>query len=91
MEEVLSRENMFQVLKKIEQNKGAPGIDNLTVENLKPYLCQNWLSIKEQLLRGDYKSQPVLRVEIPKPDGRRGYWKYLQSWTGLSSRLYCRN
>jgi RNA-directed DNA polymerase len=69
MEEVLSRENMFQALKKVEQNRGAPGIDNLTVENLRPYLHQNWLSIKEQLLRGDYKPQPVLQVEIAKPNG----------------------
>jgi len=70
-EEVLSRENMLQALKQVEQNRGASGIDNLTVENLKPYLCQNWLSIREQLLKGDYKPQPVLRVEIPKPDGRK--------------------
>lgn len=69
IEEALSRENMFQALKKVEQNKGTPGIDNLTVENPRSYLRQNWLSIKEQLLRGDYKPQLVLRVEIPKPDG----------------------
>jgi len=69
MEEVLSKQNMLQALRQVEKNKGAPGIDNLTVENLKPYLCQNWLSIREQLLRGDYKPQPVLRVEIPKPNG----------------------
>ena len=71
MEEVLSRENMFQALKKVEQNKGAPGIDNLTVAELKPYLCQNWLSIRELLRKGEYQPQPVLRVEIPKPDGRK--------------------
>jgi RNA-directed DNA polymerase len=69
MEEVLSRQNMLKALRRVEQNKGAPGIDNLTIENLKPYLRQNWLSIKEQLLKGDYKPQPVLRVEIPKPNG----------------------
>jgi RNA-directed DNA polymerase len=70
-EEVLSRENMFQALKKVEQNRGAPGIDNLMVAELKPYLRQNWLSLKEQLLKGEYQPQPVLRVEIPKPDGRK--------------------
>ena len=69
MEEVLSRQNMLKALRRVEKNKGAPGIDNLTVENLKPYLCQNWLSIREQLLKGDYKPQPVLRVEIPKLNG----------------------
>jgi len=69
IEEVLSRQNMLKALKRVEMNKGAPGIDNLKVENLRPYLSQNWLSIREQLLKGEYKPQPVLRVEIPKPNG----------------------
>jgi len=69
MEKALSRQNMLKALRRVEKNKGAPGIDNLTVESLKPYLRQNWLSIKEQLLKGDYKPRPVLRVEIPKPNG----------------------
>ena len=69
MEEVVSRKNMLKALRRVEKNKGAPGIDNLTVESLKPYLSQNWLSIREQLLKGDYKPQPVLRVEIHKPNG----------------------
>lgn len=72
MEEVLSRQNMLKALRRVKKNKGAPGIDNLTVENIKPYLQQNWLSIRKQLLKGDYKPQPVLRVEIPKPNrGKR--------------------
>ena len=69
MEEVLSRQNMLKALRRVEQNKGAPGIDNLTVENLRPYLHQNWLSIRELLRKGEYQPQPVLRGEIPKPDG----------------------
>ena len=69
IEEVLSRQNMLKALKRVEKNKGAPGIDNLKVESLRPYLSQNWLSIREQLLKGEYKPQPVLRVEIPKPNG----------------------
>ena len=71
MAEALSRQNMLKALRRIEKNKGAPGIDNLTVESLKPYLRQNWLSIREQLLKGDYKPQPVLRIEIPKPNGEK--------------------
>ena len=71
MEEVLSRQNMLKALRRVEKNKGAPGIDNLTVESLKPYLRQNWLSIREQLLKGEYKPKPVLRVEIPKPNGEK--------------------
>jgi len=69
MEKALSRQNMLKALRRVEKNKGAPGIDNLTVENLKPYLRQNWLSIREQLLKRDYKPQPVLQVETPKPNG----------------------
>ena len=69
MEEVLSRQNMLKALKRVEKNEGAPGIDNLIVESLKLYLRQNWLSIREQLLKGDYKPQPVLQVEIDKPNG----------------------
>ena len=69
MEEALSRQNMLKALRRVEKNKGAPGIDNLTVESLKPYLRQNWLSIREQLLKGEYKPKPVLRVEILKPNG----------------------
>lgn len=71
MEEVLSRQNMLKALRRVKKNKGAPGIDNLTVENIKPYLQQNWLSTRKQLLKGDYKPQPVLRVEIPKPNGEK--------------------
>lgn len=63
---------MLKALRQVKKNKGAPGIDNLTVENLKPHLRQNWLSIREQLLKGEYKPQPVLRVEIDKPNrGKR--------------------
>jgi len=69
MKEVLSRQNMLKALRRVEKNKGAPGIDNLTVESLKPYLRKNWLPIREQLLKGEYKAQPVLRVEILKPNG----------------------
>jgi len=69
MEEVLSRQNMLKALRRVEKNKGAPGIDNLKVESLRPYLSQNWLFIREQLLKGNYKPQPVLQVEIPKPNG----------------------
>ena len=58
IKEILSRENMLKALKKVEQNRGAPGIDNLTVAELKPYLHQNWLSIKEQLLRETISHNP---------------------------------
>src|ERR1022692_2935622 len=69
MEEVVERENCKAALKQVKANKGGPGIDGMTVDELPEYLVQHWPTIREQLLRGTYKPQPVKRVEIPKPDG----------------------
>lgn len=51
-------------------NKGAAGVDEMTVEELTPYLKTEWPKIKEQLLEDRYKLQPFRRVEIPKPGGK---------------------
>ena len=69
MEEVCERENCLQALKRVKSNKGSPGIDGMTVDALSAYLKEHWPAIREQLLAGTYKPQPVKRVEIPKPDG----------------------
>ena len=69
MEEVCERENLQQALKRVKANKGAPGVDGMTVQALPAYLREHWPSIKDALLNGTYKPQPVRRVEIPKPDG----------------------
>src|SRR4051795_1443599 len=69
MEEVCGRENCKQALKRVKANKGSPGVDGMTVHDLPGFLIQHWPTIREQLLRGTYKPQPVKRVEIPKPDG----------------------
>jgi RNA-directed DNA polymerase len=69
MEEVCERENCLQAYKRVKSNKGSPGIDGMTVEQLPDYLKEHWPAIREQLLSGTYKPQPVRRVEIPKPDG----------------------
>src|ERR1700761_4133740 len=69
MEEVCGRENCKQALKRVKANKGSAGVDGMTVQQLPEYLKQHWPSIREQLLSGTYKPQPVNRVEIPKPDG----------------------
>jgi RNA-directed DNA polymerase len=53
----------------VKSNRGSPGIDGMTVEALPGYLQEHWPAIREQLLAGTYKPQPVKRVEIPKPDG----------------------
>jgi len=69
MEEVCERENCKQALKRVKANKGSAGVDGMTVQQLPEYLKQHWPAIREQLLSGTYRPQPVRRVEIPKPDG----------------------
>jgi RNA-directed DNA polymerase len=69
MEEVCERENCKQALTRVKANKGSPGVDRMTVHELPGYLKQHWPAIREQLLSGTYRPQPVKRVEIPKPDG----------------------
>jgi RNA-directed DNA polymerase len=69
MEEVCGRENCLQALKRVKSNKGSAGIDGMTVDALSGHLLEHWPAIREQLLSGTYKPQPVRRVEIPKPDG----------------------
>src|SRR5207248_4943284 len=70
MEAVVERENMKLALARVEQNRGAGGVDKMTVEQLRAYLREHWQRIKEELLADDYHPQPVLKVEIPKPDGK---------------------
>jgi RNA-directed DNA polymerase len=69
MEEVCEWENCLQAWKRVKANKGKPGIDGMTVEELPDYLKEHWLTIRKQLLEGNYKPQPVKRMEIPKSDG----------------------
>lgn len=70
LETVVERENMWLGLKQVERNRGAAGVDKMTVEQLRPYLREHWLRIKEELLAGKYQPQPVRKVEIPKPGGK---------------------
>jgi RNA-directed DNA polymerase len=69
MEEVCERENCKQALARVKANKGSAGVDGMTVEQLPEHLKQHWPTIREQLLSGTYRPQPVRRVEIPKPEG----------------------
>jgi RNA-directed DNA polymerase len=69
MEEVCELENCKQALQRVKANKGSPGVDGMTVDELPAYLKQHGLEIGEQLRNGTYQPQPVRRVEIPKPDG----------------------
>jgi RNA-directed DNA polymerase len=69
MEEICERENLREALRRVRANQGSAGVDGMTVEQITGYLKQHWPAIREQLLSGTYKPQPVRRVEIPKPDG----------------------
>lgn len=68
-ERVWSRKNLRSALKRVEANGGAPGIDGMTVDELRPYLKEHWLEIRVSLDAGEYRPRPVRRVEIPKPGG----------------------
>ena len=69
MEEVVRKENLEKALKQVVANKGGPGIDGMTVGELKGYLKAHWPEIKTQLLAGRYKPEMIKAVDIPKSGG----------------------
>ncbi len=69
MEKVVEEGNMHAAMKRVRQNKGSPGIDGMSVEELPRYMEGNWIRIRQELLAGRYQPQMVKRVEIPKPNG----------------------
>ena len=68
-EQILSRSNLVRALRRVERNGGAPGIDGMSTEELRPWLHRHWPEIRRSLEAGAYRPQPVRRVEIPKPSG----------------------
>jgi RNA-directed DNA polymerase len=69
MEDVVESENLKAALAQVKRNKGAAGVDGMTVGELSAHLKEHWPAIRAQLLDGTYKPQPVRRVEIPKASG----------------------
>lgn len=69
LEEALSRPNLLAALKRVRQNKGSPGVDGMTVEELPDWLQEHWRGVREQLLDGTYQPGPVRRHLIPKSGG----------------------
>jgi RNA-directed DNA polymerase len=69
LEEVLDKENLKEALSKVLENRGAAGIDGMTVDKLPAYLKENWKRIRKELLEGKYAPRAVRRVEIPKATG----------------------
>lgn len=70
MEEVCERSNLQLALKRVRQNGGAPGVDGMSVSDLREHLKENWPVIKQQLLEGSYQPIAVRRARIPKPPGK---------------------
>ncbi len=69
MEAAMQRENLKLAYQRVVANKGAAGVDQLAVAELKDHLKRHWPTIRTRLLAGEYQPQPVRRVEIPKPQG----------------------
>jgi RNA-directed DNA polymerase len=69
LEAILGRENMMAALRRVAANKGAPGVDGMSVDDLRSHLATHWPRLKEELLAGRYRPAPVRGVEIPKPGG----------------------
>ena len=69
MEAVVEPGNLKKALARVRRNKGAPGIDGMSVDDLGDHLKDHWSGLRSQLLDGSYRPQPVRRVEIPKASG----------------------
>ena len=69
LERILSRENMLRAWKRVKANKGAAGVDGISIAEFPGFIRDRWEDIRKSLLEGSYQPLPVLRVEIPKPDG----------------------
>lgn len=73
IDKVITNNNLWKAYAKVKSNKGAPGVDGITVDQLKGHMVKYFQPLKEKLKDGTYKPQPVKRVAIPKPDGSKRY------------------
>ncbi len=69
LERILSRTNMLKAWERVKANKGAPGIDDMSIDDFMAFAREHWVKIREELLAGTYQPKPVKRVEIPKQTG----------------------
>ncbi|WP_414471746.1 hypothetical protein [Microvirga sp. M2] len=86
MGRIVARDNLKKALAQVRRNKGAPGVDGMTVDDLAAYLKDHWPEIRAQLLNGTYQPQPVRRVEIPKASGGTRASAFRRCSTASSSR-----
>lgn len=73
IDKVINDDNLWNAYAKVKSNKGAPGVDGITVDQLKGHMVKYFQPLKRKLKEGTYKPQPVKRVAIPKPDGSKRY------------------
>ena len=71
LERIISKDNLNEAYKRVKKNKGSHGVDKMGVDELLTYLKDNGDQLKQSILNGSYKPNPVRRVEIPKPDGKK--------------------
>ncbi len=69
LEAILYKDNLNRAYKRVKANKGAAGIDGMTIEDALPYLREHQKELTDRIYKGKYTPSPVRRVEIPKPDG----------------------
>ena len=69
LEKVLDRDNLNKAYKRVKANKGASGVDGMTIDEALVWLKENWNELLEKIRNGKYKPSPVRRVEIPKDNG----------------------
>ena len=69
LERIFSSDNMQQAWTRVKTNKGAAGVDNMSIDEMPEYLREHWTEIRESVMEGNYQPLPVLRKEIPKPSG----------------------
>jgi RNA-directed DNA polymerase len=82
-EQLLSPQNLGRALGCVRANRGAPGVDGMTTEELAPWLREHWAQVREALDPGTYQPSPVRRVAIPKPGGPVSVcWGCPPAWTG---------
>ena len=83
MEEVVRRENVVAAYKRVVRNGGAPGVDGVTVDDFKAYCREHWARVREELLSGEYRPQPVRRVRSRSRAGKGGVCSVSRRcWTG---------
>lgn len=76
MERIAAADNLRRAWRQVRNNRGAPGIDGMRIEDFPDYARGHWPAIRQALLDGTYCPQPVRRVSIPKPGGGDECWGY---------------